>query len=354
MVGEVIVTVLTCTARSDPRWAFMADSIALQPENLLAESEWVIVDAKLWTEPEKRKAEVHDATRALRDIGMQIVHIPPKPCRWQGPARLTKSDYFALSNARNTGLVVARGQRIIAVDDCSVVADNWMQGHLRFGLEAIVCAAFYTYRSATVVDGKIVKGDPGVYGLDARVKVKPEVGRTNAGWAYGLSCSYPLEAAIAANGGDESYDGQGGSEDSDFGIRMERCGYPAWWNPEPLVYQILESHEPVFEHVGWDLPQKPKRVPKELRVRRDEKCHFGNEVLAERLVLDDIGRTQPANSIILTEWQGHPHPGVEYRIGHPFSLREMREEYKATGKIPKHPFVSDVDWRDGKPLSEMG
>ena len=324
-------TVLTCTARRIPQWEWMADSL-LNAGIHDHDTEWVVIDAILWNRPEERRAEFAQATERLRGAGVSLVHMPPKACRWQGPARLTKSDYYALSNARNTGLVVAHGDRIIALDDCTVVDSGWLEGHLRWPLEVLVAGSFFTYRTATVVFGRVLDGDPGPYGEDPRRKQEPEPTRINSGWMYGLDCSFPLAAALKVNGSDELYDSQGGAEDCDFGIRMERAGYACYWDPRIMIYQILESHEPVYEHSGWGMQQPVRRKPKERIVRRDSASHFANEVLAERLVLDDLGRAEP--------------------IGNPFSLFEMREVYQATGKFLGHPF-DPIDWRDGQPLREM-
>ena len=325
-------TILTCSARRIPQWEWMADSL-LNAGIHYHDTEWLVIDAQLWTRPEERRAEFEAATERLRCAGVPLVHMPPKPCRWQGPARLTKSDYYALCNARNTGLIVARGERIIALDDCSVVGDDWLTGHLRYPLTALVAGSFFTYRTAKIENGVVVEGDPGPYGLDSRVFTEPEPCRTNAGWCYGLSSSYPLEAALRANGSDEIYDGQGGAEDCDFAIRMERAGFPAYWDPRIRIFQVLESHEPIFETSTWSMNQPIKRAPKERIVRRDGQSHFANEVLAERLVMDDIDRHLP--------------------LGNPFSLAEMRVHYQATGEILPHPFASDVDWRDGVMLCCM-
>ncbi len=324
-------TVLTCTARRQPQFEWMSDSL-LNAGIHYYEAEWVVVDAQLWYRPEARRAELQAATSRLRSARVPVIHVPPKPCRWQGPSRLTKADYFALSNARNTGLVVAQGDRIIALDDCSVVDELWLERHHSWP-DRLVAGTFCTYRTARVVGGRVVEGDEGPYGPDARQATEPGQCRTNGGWMYGLNCSYPIAAALRANGCDELYDGAAGSEDGDYGIRMERAGYGCYWDPQALVYQILESHEAVFEHAAWGMNQPVKRQPKERVVRRDGQSHFANEVLAERLVLDDLARFEP--------------------LGNPFSLYEMREVYQRTGKFLGHPF-DPIDWRDDQPLAEMG
>jgi predicted O-methyltransferase YrrM len=283
--------------------------------------EWIVVDAGLWHDPRRRERLI----AAIDGRIDHVLHVPPKPCRWQGPARLTKSDYFALANARNTGLVVAAGERVAFVDDCSVLDESWLARHLSWPGYG-VAGSYCTYQFATVARGRIVAGEVGPYGWDPRRATHPTPGRTNGGWAFGLNHSYPLDAALRANGYDEMYDGQAGSEDCDAGIRFERAGCPFVWDPECVVNHILETHAGVFG------PASAGR-PKELRIRRDGQMHFANEVLAERLVFDEPNRSAP--------------------LGNSFSLVELRIAQRTSGAI-RHPPLSTTDWRDGQPLSEMG
>lgn len=321
-------SIVTCTGRSQPQFAWLADSICRQTAFDVVDLEWIVIDAKLWTDNNGRRDQL---IAAVNGRIRRVLHLPPKPCRWQGPMRLTRSDYFALSNARNTGLIVARGERVAFVDDCSLVDERWLERHLSWAGHG-VAGTYCTYQHAVVEKGVIVSGDYGGYGWDPRRSIHSTSCRTNGGWAYGLNHSFPLEVALRANGYDELYDGQGGSEDCDAGIRFERAGCPFVWDPECVVYQVLGSHEEIFGHVGWEMPDRPARPQKHLRIRRDGELHFANEVLAERLVFDDVTRHTP--------------------LGNPFSLLELRATYMATSDIA-HPPLSTVDWRDGQPLSEM-
>lgn len=324
-------SILYCTARSEPRFDWLNDSL-LNAGIADHDVELLVIDAKLWGGSDVRRGQFERCAEGLRAAGVQITHIPPKPSRWQGPARLTKSDYFALANARNTGLIVARGQRIIALDDCSVVDRGWLTGHLGWPDDVLVAGSFFTYKTAIVKDGVVQGGDQGAYGPDPRQAQAPTPGRTNGGWMYGLSSSYPVEAAVRVNGSDELYDSQGGSEDCDFGVRMERAGFACFWDPRIIIYQVLETHEAVLEHSGWGLNQAVKRKPKELKVRRDGQMHFANEVLIERLCLDELDRYLP--------------------LGNNFSIAEMRSHYERTHEFLPVQF-DPVDWRDGQQLSEM-
>ncbi len=320
------VSIVTCTARAQPMLQWLADSICNQSFTDVA-LEWVVVDALLWgPDADVRCQELKDVVAGRLDV----THVPPKPTRWQGPSRYTKSDYYALCNARNTGIIVSQGDRIILADDCMVLDPHWLKGHCMFG-DRGVCGTFCTYRTATVVNGKIIAADPGPYGWDSRRDSHPRARRTNGGWAFGLNCSFPREAIMHVNGYDEEYDSAGGGEDCDAGIRMERAGWEFWWAPECAIYQILQTHAPVYGHAGWG--KKDSRPQKELRVRRDGQMHFAHEVLTERLILDDMTRSEP--------------------LGNLFSLQELHSAYQATGKIPEHDLGPDYDWVDGQPLAEM-
>jgi hypothetical protein len=322
-------SIITCTARTEPKFDWLADSICRQRTPAPLSLELIVVDALLWYDPERRRRDVATAIDGRIE---QVTHIPPKPCRWQGPARLTRSDYFAVSNARNTGLIVARGDRVIFVDDCCVVDEGWLERHLSWPGHG-VAGAYRTYQRVLVEGGRVVGGDFGPSGwADARRATCPTPCRTNGGWAYGLNHSFPLEAALRANGYDEMYDGQAGSEDCDAGIRFERAGYPFVWDPECAISHVLEGHEEIFGLLGWGLAPSRERRPKELRARRDGQMHFANETLAERLVFDDQARCTP--------------------LGNPFSLVELRAVYEASRHITHAPF-STTDWRDGQPLAEM-
>jgi len=262
----------------------------------------------------------------------RVQHLPPKTCRWQGPARLTKRNCFALSNARNTGLVVARGERVVLVDDCCVVSDTWLARHIMWNGHG-VAGSYHTHLTASVVNGRVVAHDDGPYGLDSRCEMMPHPARTNGGWGYGLNTSFLLETAIKANGFDERYDGAGGSEDADAGVRFERAGLPYIWDPHCRVFPILGTHDPVFDHVAWDGragQDITKRAPKELTLKTG-RVAFANEKLIEMLV-EDPARYLP--------------------LGNAFDLSDLRQKWVQTGRI-EHDFESDVDWRDGQSLSEI-
>lgn len=322
-----MITGILCTIRKEPCFDWMADSLVhnlrlLSQNHPNVSFELIVVDGQLWYEPNRRE-KLSDAVRGR----FSFRHVEPKPCAWQGPHRITKRDYYGLCNARNTGLAFAQGQRIVLLDDCSVLDETFLEHHYWAHLKKVaVAGAFRSYTKAEVVDGQIGAHELHPSGIDKRAESATPC---SGGWMYGLNVSFSIEMAEAVNGYEEFFDGQGGSEDCHFGIRVEKAGFPVYYYPDCIVHQILEHHEPVCETSAWGRPQ-PR--PQKERVLGDGKPHFANEFLIQ-------------------EWFKKPyvrsiHGGTHERPE--FDLHELRK----TGKFPTVRATTH-DWRDGQPLAEM-
>ena len=163
---------------------------------------------------------------------------------------------------------------IALFDDCSILAENWLYWHLR-AAERGVCVAgsFRSYNHAQIVNGRILEGDVWGDGKDSRGEM---ICKAPGGWMYGLNVSFPLEGTLKVNGFDEYYSGQGGSEDCDLGVRLERGGCTVVFFPDCKIYQILEHHEAVCETETWC---KPQVTPQKELMLRDGRAHFANEFL---------------------------------------------------------------------------
>ena len=330
-------TILQCTYRQEPHFDWLCDSLARQSASL-EDAELVVVDGMLWHDGAERRRDTlrRAALPFVRRVGRAhdecVQHLAPKPSRWQGPHRMTRSDFYGLANARNTGLIVARGEWVAIADDCSVLHERWLERH-RYWHERGhgVAGAFFTYRTARVEDGRIVEGDPGPYGLDPRAVQFPVPILAIQGWGYGLNTSFRLTTAVEIGGWDEMYDAYAGNDDCDFGIRAERAGLSYMFDPDCLAYQILADHEEVCGHAGWG--EKPPRKQKEVILRHDGKPHYCGEGLIERLRLDDPTRTRP-----LADW---------------YDLAEQRRIYGETGRIVQERLGPTTHWVDGQPLAEM-
>ena len=329
------LSLVTCTLRKEPRFDWMADSLmASAAKHEQVEWELIVVDGQLWYQPDRRdrlQAAFGEARRLHPTRLPNVRHVEPKPTVWQGPHRLTSKDWFALCNARNTGLCYATGQQVVFFDDCTVLDEDFLRWHWRAGEKGVGHAgSFRSYTRASVRDAKVVDGEFHPGGIK---DIRGEDFRTAyGGWLWGLNMGFPLEAALAVNGYDEKYDGQAGSEDCDFGVRLDRIRCKLYYNPKCLIYQILETHEPLDGHSSWTpVPELERPRPKELVLKRDGIPHFANEKLIE-ILADDTVRYAP--------------------LGNPFNLREMRDAVQRGEDFPI-PTEPSLDWRDGQPLKEM-
>jgi len=153
-------------------------------------------------------------------------HVPPKPTVWQGEHKLTKIDYFAPSNARNTALCLAPDGWLLVVDDLSVLMPGYLKA-VREGMDRGygVCGAYKKVSNLYVSKGKVVHCEERPSGVDTRWSL----GRYNesvwigGGQMFGCSLCLPVESLLEVNGWDEDCDSMG-SEDYITGIMLERAG----------------------------------------------------------------------------------------------------------------------------------
>jgi hypothetical protein len=323
-----MLTAFYCTARKEPRFDWLADSYV---RNLNANPnvacELIVVDKLLWgfdADTAIRREQLADAVNGR----FSYRHVPPKPNAWQGPYRKTKRDFYALTSARNTAVALARGQHVIEIDDCTVLGDQWLYWHAKGAdRRIVVCGGFVSWNKAVVENGKVISGEQHP-NQDTRGE---QMRKGFGGWMYGLNFSAPVDALLKVNGFDQLYDGQGGSEDVDCGVRLERAGCYMAFIPGCEIHQILESHDAVCEHEGWGRPQpKPQ---KERVLKADGIPHFANEFLIQELFEE---------------------PGRILSRGNEFNLAEMRKRALVEGysAFPTT-FAVETDWRDGERLEVM-
>lgn len=325
----MLITAFMATARKNPQWQWAADSLVHNMNaNPSVALEVIFVDKMLWPTSlgpiGHRREELADAVAGR----FSYRHVPPKPSAWQGPWRKTKRDFYALTNARNTAITLARGEHVIEFDDCTVLGKDWLYWHHRAAQKKIVAAGgFVSWNTATVVNGEVTGGEQHPNQDSRGLDMKKGYGS----WCWGLNVSYPLERLLEVNGFDELYDGQGGSEDCDLGVRVERTGCPIVFFPACEIHQILETHEAVCDIETWGKPQV--RPQKERVLKHDGRGHFANEFLIQELFEDPTRTLARGTESNLRELRRHV-------------LREGYGAYPTT-------FAVDKDWRDGQPLSEM-
>ncbi len=357
-------TIAYVTGRRTPRWEWFCDSLCAQttPEQR-ADLQVVFIDGHCWGAQASAHLGLGDIellSPLYRGLARKLeleaavadrfpfLHIPPKPCAYQGPFRQTTRDMFCAGNSRNTAFLVAQHSYVVFVDDLSVLMPGWFNNLIHAANDGYVAAGAYKkVLKLSVSGGRVdsyerhlvirnVNGREEEYdaGLDSRWNNGSDGGVVpwHGAGLFGCSFGVPLEAALEVDGNDLACLAQGG-EDTDFGIRLERAGWPVFYNRNLLTIESEELH-----HDGSKLPQerklcKPELLPKAyetyMHVRPAEK-YYSDHVVLNRLI-NEANRSLPL-------------------IGE--NLREQRDYFQRTGLV-KLPRANQLDWRDGQPLSEL-
>lgn len=192
-MGRPKITVLLCTVRPDegyiehPEWSTIGKVVGDLGQQTFQDFELVIVDGV-------------DGRRGTVRFGVQPYeiryHSGPRDTYW------TRHRKVAISAYRNTGLMHARGELVVNIDDCCELPPDYLETFWHVYKQYGICLAMLWPE----------QGDQ-----------RPEgrVGYDNIVHGFG---SYPLELAIQLNGYDESYDGGQGLEDINWGMRLYHAG----------------------------------------------------------------------------------------------------------------------------------
>lgn len=180
--------------------------------------------------------------------------VTPKPTVWQGPHRLTKVDYFAAANARNTALCLAPDGWIAMVDDLSVLMPGWLAAVRRAMMgNYLVYGSYKKVKRLVVEDGVAVSWEETPGGIDSRWprgSSDDAIPIAGAGGTYGCSFAAPVEALLSINGFDERCDCVGlGSEDDMAGLMLQKQGYDLRYDRRMLTLESEERHH-------WEPPMK--------------------------------------------------------------------------------------------------
>lgn len=318
-----------CTARTNPRFDYLCDSLAVNLARCPHPFELIVVDKLLWNPTiTDRRDQLNDAVRGR----FSYRHVPPKPNAWQGPYRKTSRDYSDHNGSRNSGIALARGAYVVFIDDETVLDEFWYTHHYRGAVQGVaVAGAYRSYNTAVVENGRVISGEL-CPGQDHRLEISgPIPKQCSGGWFFGLNCGAPLKYLLAVNGFDEQFAGQAGSDDLCLGLRIERVGCKIYYTPDCMINQIMENHEAICNNPGSGYPKGPEKQ-KELTLRSG-RVAFCNEMLIQNL-LDEPKRI--------------------WTVGNDFNLQELRARVlsEGVGAFPKERAVTH-HWADGQPLLEM-
>lgn len=169
-----------------------------------------------------------------------VIVTRPKPSIWQGPHRVTSVDWWANSNARNTGIALCKTDYVVFLDDRCRLGSRWLDTVRRGEHE----------REAVIV-GAYEKLENGKTTVDHRLRQCPEGKRDcGGGWLYGCTLALPLEWCLETNGFEEGCDGLSG-EDYIFGFMLENNGHRIDFRPS-LFVQLERSNPHANTYVRAD------------------------------------------------------------------------------------------------------
>lgn len=243
-----MITIAYMTFRKNPRFEWFVDSLLLQDKKV--EFKVIVVDFL---------RDVRDLAEYARSRGLNAVSVAPKPSVWQGPHRLTKADYFAASNARNTAIALADDGYICFVDDLSVLSNLWLSEvaiHAKTG--RVICGTYQKALNLVVKNGKIASMKHYPQGEDGRLMKwrGGDRGPCDPRWFFGCSCGAPVEALLKINGYPEICDGMG-YEDSQTGLVLRNAGFHVWFSHRMGTTESEEGHHEDTPMLREDPGQSP-------------------------------------------------------------------------------------------------
>ena len=161
------LTIVYTTSRQEPEFQWFYDSLMRQKFSSV--DRIIVVDSHSGLRPIHPMTDM--ATFAVKPgepRDARDIFTRPKPTVWQGEGRLTKDNWWAVSNARNTGICLCQTYYIVWVDDRCVLQPGWLEGIMeaeRGGYA--VCGTYEKRRDMTVENGTILHGGT-VMGQDSR------------------------------------------------------------------------------------------------------------------------------------------------------------------------------------------
>lgn len=299
------LTIVYITSRPQPELGWFIQS-AIRQMRIDDEIKFIVVTG---SEVRLERAELNGLPK--------ITFVAPKPTVWQGRYRLTKADWWAASNARNTGICLCQTDWIAFVDDRCVLAPTWLQAVREAMAGNYAVFGSYEKRHGMTVENGVIKHGGIVQATDSRHEhcMKEWNGETphvcGGEWAFGCTLALPLEWALQVNGYDENCDGLS-MEDVIFGLMLQNNGFDLRFD---YRMKIIEDRTP--EHLG------PAMIRKDKGQSPNDKSHA---------LLNSLKGRKTAS--------------------HPINLRQIRSDALAGKPFPQ-PWGPFVDFWDQQPVSEM-
>lgn len=254
------LTIAYFTSRRLPMIEYFLDSLARETGNDYAGIRIVVVD--FWFH--ERPVGWFDKWK-YNSENFLVFHTAPKPTVWQGEFKLTREDWFAASNARNTAICYAPDGWIAFCDDLSVLLPGWL-AQVRQAMDGdqktIGLGSYKKQRDLVVDNGNIVSFTPFPPGVDNRLSHVTGDAPVPCGgnWMYGCSLIAPVEAFLEINGFPEALCDGMGFEDVICGLQLSAKGYKFEYRPAMMTYESDELHAqlPVMKRSDYGVSPQDK------------------------------------------------------------------------------------------------
>jgi hypothetical protein len=324
-------TIIVASGRIEPRFDLFADSISPQ----LDPSDQVVFVDQFVDYDQKRIRDYKE----LVDDRFELTHIAPKPNIWTGNHRKTKRSFADISGFRNTGLIVAKHDYIVVVDDLTAVYPNWLNYHRKSAEKGqILCGSFRKVKNLKVLpDGRIHYTDTVVADPRRESQTTDDPVKAGPNWIFGSNVGMPLEYLLKVNGYDE-FCARRGAEDGNLGVRLANAGYSdrIHYDKNCAVAEDDGYHYKFANSMYCDL--------------------FKYEIPFRRYKTDDKEDQEKGGSIysqMMDEENEHLYGKKEHTtINQYFDLKAERELYQKSGTFRSVENDTYIDY-DGQPIEEL-
>lgn len=261
-----MISLVYLTNRKEPQFHWFVDSLANQTsENERVDIEIIFVDAVL-EQPDYNADQRREELKQIVNGRFKYFHCPPKGNIYQGYSRKTKSEMFAPSNARNTGVRNAAGSYIAFIDDVSILMPTWYAAVKKaWEQNLIVCGAYQKHFEMNVQNGILVSSRAHPAGRDARWNRGNESYPVplSGNELYGSSFGIPKDIFNSVGGFDEICDSIGG-EDYHFGIRLNFAGHKLHYSRAMYTVESEELHAQPYRMWRDDRVLSPEKYMERL------------------------------------------------------------------------------------------